>query len=95
MEQYGQGNSVWSGGREAEQVQIRDVYSLALIQLEQQREETLTGALRRLVTKKSMATYSAATIRAGALPRVLKCSRVVDAGCAQPVKDVIIDLCAG
>ena len=31
--------------------QHRDVYSLALIQLEQQREVTLTGALRKLMTK--------------------------------------------
>ena len=72
-------------------------HSLALIQLEQQREVTLTGALRRLMTEKSMAACAAAAIRAGALPRVLERSRVVGVGCAQPVRDVIIDLqlCAG
>ena len=75
--------------------QNREVYNLALIQLEQQREVTLTGMLRRLMTKKSMAKCSTAAIRAGALPRVLKRSRVVDADCTQPVRDVIIDLCAG
>jgi hypothetical protein len=75
--------------------QNREVYNLALIQLEQQREVTLTGVLRRLMTKKSMAKCSTAAIRAGALPRVLKRSRVVDADCTQPVRDVIIDLCAG
>ena len=63
--------------------QNREVYNLALIQLEQQREVTLTGSLRRLMAKKSMATCAAAAIRAGALPRVLKRNRVVDAGCAQ------------
>ena len=47
------------------------------------------------MAKKSMATCVAAAIRAGVLPRVLKRNRVVDAGCAQPVKNVIIDLCAG
>ena len=75
--------------------QNREDYSLVLIQLEQQREVMLTGAHRRLMTKRSMATCSAAAIIAGALPRVLKRSRVGDAGCAQPAKDVIIDLCAG
>ena len=45
------------------------------------------------MTKKSMAACAAAAIKAGALPRVLKRSRVVDAGCAQPLRDVIIDLC--
>ena len=75
--------------------QHREVYSLALIQLEQQREVTLTGALRKLMTKKSMAACAAAAVRAGALPNVLKRSRVVDADCARPVRDVIVDLCAG
>ena len=75
--------------------QHKDVYSLVLTQLEQQREMTLTGTLRRLMTKRSMATCAAAAIRAGALPRVLKRSRVVDTGCARPVRDVIVDLCAG
>ena len=68
---------------------------MALMQLERQREVTLTGAPRRPVTKRPMATCSAAAIRAGALPRVLKRNRMVDAGCAQPVRDVIIDMCAG
>ena len=75
--------------------QHRDVYRLALTQLEQQREVTLTGTLRKLMTKRSMATCAAAAIKAGALPRVLKRNRVVDAGCAQPLRDVVIDLCAG
>ena len=72
-----------------------DVYRLALIQLEQQREVTLTGALRKLMTKKSMATCTATAVKAGALPGVLRRSRVLDAGCAQPIGVVIIDLCAG
>ena len=75
--------------------QHKDVYNLSLIQLEQQREVTQTGALMTLMTKRSMVTCSATAIKAGALPRVLKRSRVMDAGCVQPVKDVIIDLCAG
>ena len=47
------------------------------------------------MTKRSMATCSAAATRAGALPRVLKRSRVLGAGCAQSAGDVIIDLRAG
>ena len=43
--------------------QHRDVYSLALIHLEQQREVTLTDTLRRLMTKKSMATCAAAAMQ--------------------------------
>ena len=75
--------------------QNRAIYNLALIQLEQQREVTLTGTLRRLMAKKSMATCATTAIREGALPRVLKRNRVVDTRCAQPVRDVTIDLCAG
>ena len=70
-------------------MQHRDVYSLAMIQLEQQREVALTGALRRLMTKKSMEACLAATLRAGALPMVLKRRRVVDAECAQPKRDCL------
>ena len=50
----------------------------------------MTGTLRKLMTKKSMATCAATAVRAGALPRVLKACLFMD--CLPAHKSTITSL---
>ena len=75
--------------------QCRRVYDAALAQLHQQREIALVGSAARLLARKELVAAMRATVACEALPRVLRAEAVVDVTRAAPVRDVVIDMCAG
>jgi hypothetical protein len=75
--------------------QCRRVYNVALAQLHQQREIVLVGLAARLLARKELVAAMRATVACGALPRVLRAEAVVDVTRAVPVRDVVVDMCAG
>ena len=64
-------------------------------QLHQQREIALVGSAARLLARKELVAAMRATVACGALPRVLRAEAVVDVTRTAPVRDVVIDMCAG
>ena len=75
--------------------QNRSVYNVALAQLHQQREIVLVGSAARLLSRRQMVAAMQATVACGALPKVSRAAAVVDVTRATPVRDVVVDLCAG
>ena len=68
---------------------------MALAQLHQQREIALVGSAVRLLARKELVAAMRAAVACGALPRVLRAEAVVDVTRTVPMRDVVIDMCAG
>ena len=75
--------------------QCRKIYDTALAQLHQQREIALVGTAAKLLARRKLVAAMRATVASGALPKVLRAEAVVDVTKAVPVRDVVIDMCAG
>ena len=75
--------------------QCRQVYDTALVQLHQQREVVLVGSTTKLLSRQQMVAAVKVTVTCGALPKVTRAEAVVDVRRAVPVRNVVIDLCAG
>ena len=53
------------------------------------------GAAAKLLARRQMVAAMEETVACGALPKVARAAAVVDATKAVPVRDVVIDMCAG
>ena len=75
--------------------QRRKIYGTALAQLHQQQEMVLVGAAAKLLAWKQLVAAMGATVACGVLSQWTRARDVVDVTRAAPVRDVVIDMCAG
>ena len=75
--------------------QCRSIYDTALAKLHQQRGIALVGTVTKLLAGNQLVTAMRVTVACGALQRVPRAEAVVDGTRAAPVRDLVIDMCAG